>query len=510
MGARISLPSLPSRRRRQRQRQRQLARLKLVEESSSSESQALKPSSNPSPQNDQLDAASQALVYRLLDELDSGSWKPVPSGDEKPILPSDRAVRAYVSQMRNGLSALLGYGPISRNQSWSDAVAYARAVIQNPTDSVQRSKASWARSCSSIHRELKTRFGPAVISTAVKGCQKLIDDHYNGKRLAVSHVDKKTSFREHFPVSKPSISHYPSSSPLAVGAYECAFLSCSLISSAWLSPEEALKYSAICHLSVCDDYWSFTSTEAEVRVRLVALGIGAALEFGGEAVNVLVDGTALQDVGSSSQVSLQGAMAWRAVNGAATAYNGHVLADDSLEDGLVSPQIIMAVHDMFDWRSDMAAGNHENGFAVAYGLGLSDPFHEYLEAILVLAASHPTSGAYAISSITLASFTACRYSTYKYFEVDVELPAPCPRCISLVKKLTTEAGFAWAPKTPPRCLEDGERIRKDCQAWADRYEDNGLIQEGLSWFQNLVETGKIRVLDATVKIPAVDEGADWA
>ncbi|KAK1246135.1 hypothetical protein MKX07_005204 [Trichoderma sp. CBMAI-0711] len=508
MGAHFSLPS---RRRRLRQRQRQLARLKLAEESSSSESQDLKhPFLPPSTNSNQLDANSQAVINQLLDELDSGSWMPIPSGDEKPLLPSERAVRAYVSQMRNGLSALLGYGPISRNQSWSDAVAYARAVIQDPTDSVQRSKATWARSCSSIHRELKTRFGPAVISTALQGCQRLIDDHYNGKRLAVSHVNKKTSFREHFPLSKPSISHHPSSSPLAVGAYECAFLSCSLISSAWLSPEEALKYSAICHLSVCDDYWSFTKTETEVRVRLVALGIGAALEFGGEAVNVLIDGTALQDVGSSSSVSLQAAMAWRAINGAATAYNGYVLANDSLEDGLVSPQIIMAVHDMFDWRSDLAAGNHENGFCVAYGLGLSDPFHEYLEAILTLAASHPTSGAYAISAITLASFTACRYSSYKYFEVDVELPAPCPRCIDLVKKLTKEAGFAWEPKTPPRGLEDGERIRKDCQLWADRYEDHGLIQEGLSWFQYLMETGRIRVLDALVKIPAVDEDADWA
>ncbi|TFB02901.1 hypothetical protein CCMA1212_005352 [Trichoderma ghanense] len=509
MGARISILS---RRRRQRQRQRQLSHHKTVDDSSLPVSQDSKhPFEPPSPPTyDHLDAASQALIYRLLDELDSGSWKPLPSVSEKPHEPSERAVRAYVSQMRNGLSALLGYGPISRNQSWSDALAYARAVIQEPTDSVQRSKATWARSCSSIHRELKTRFGPAVISTAIQGCQQLIKDHYDGKRLAVSHVDKKTSFREHFPLSKPSISHYPASSPLAVGAYECAFLSCSLISSAWLSPEEAMKYASICHLSVCDDYWSFTSTETEVRVRLVALAMGAAFEFGDEAVNVLVDGTALQDVGSSKEVSLQAAMAWRAINGAATAYNGHVLSDDSLEQGLVTPQIIMAVHDMFDWRSDLAAGNHENGFCVAYGLGLSDPFHDYLEAILTLAASHPRSGAYAISAITLASFTACRYSSYKYFEADVELPAPCPRCIELVRKITTEAGFSWAPRTPPGGLEDGERIRRRCQLWADRYEDHGLIQEGLSWFQYLVETGKVRVLDALVKIPAVDEDANWA
>ncbi|PTB65579.1 hypothetical protein BBK36DRAFT_1121193 [Trichoderma citrinoviride] len=464
----------------------------------------------PSPTSPQLDKSSQELIYRLLDELDSDTWKPLPTEDEKSPQPSDRAVRIYVSQMRNGLSALLGHGPISGNQSWSDAMAYARAVIQDPKDTVERSKATWTRSCSSIQRELMTRFGPATISTAIQGCRQLVDDHYHGKRLAVSHVDKKTSFREHFPMSKPSISHYPASSPLAIGAYECAFLSCSLISSAWLSPEEAMKFASICHLSVCDDYYGFTGTETEVRVRLVALAIGAAFEFGDEAVEVLMDGTALQAVGSSKEVSLRAAMAWRAVNGAATAYNGHVLANDSLEDGLVSPQVIMAIHDMFDWRSDLAAGNHENGFSVAYGLGLDDPFHDYLEEILLLASSHPKSGAYAISAITLASFTACRYSSYKYFAVDVDLPAPCPRCIKLVRNLTEEAGFSWEPKTPPGNLEDGERVRKLCQSWADRYEDHGLIQEGLSWFQSLIETGRIHVLDALVKIPAVDEDAEWA
>ncbi|UKZ83056.1 hypothetical protein TrVFT333_010857 [Trichoderma virens FT-333] len=348
------------------------------------------------PQPNQVDVKLKALIYRLFDELDSGSWNSRINETGGSCQPSNAAVRAYVSQLRNGVSIILGQGPIPRNQSWSDAVAYARAVIQEPQDTVQRSKATWARSCSTIHHELKKRFGQGVKSMAVEG-------------LSVSHVDKEESFRQHYLTLKPSLAYYPNSSLLAVGAYESAFLSCSLVASAWLSPEEALKYAAICNLSVCDDYWSFTGTETEVRLRLVAQSIGAALDFGDKAVNVFIDGTALQAVGSSDEVSLQSAMAWRAVCGGATAYNGHTLANDTLEEGLVAPQVILATHDLFDWRTDIAAGNSENGFSAAYGLGIADPFHAYLEAALLPAGSHARSGAYAIASIVfLGSETATK------------------------------------------------------------------------------------------------------
>ncbi|KAL7914217.1 hypothetical protein GGI35DRAFT_467369 [Trichoderma velutinum] len=461
------------------------------------------------PPLNQVDPELQILIYKLLDQLDSGHWNHTANETDRSCHPSDAVVRTYTSQMRSGLLTLLGFGPASRKKSWSDAVAYARAVIQEPQDNVQRSKATWARSCSVIHRELKKRFGQAVKSMAVQGCTQLVTDHYLGNRLSVSHADKEASFRQHFLRLKPSLAYYPNSSPLAVGTYESAFLSCSLVASAWLSLEEALKYAAICHLSVCDDYWNFTGTETEVRLRLVAQSIGAAFDFGSRAVNVLIDGTALQAVGSSNEVSLQSAMAWRAASGGATAYNGHILANDTLKDGLVAPQVILAIHDLFDWRTDVAAGNSGNGFFVAYGLGITDPFHAYLEAALLLACSHARSGAYAIASITIAAFISCRYTSYKYLTPDVALPGPCHRCIELLQALTEEAGFVWAPKSPPKSFEEGERVRRLCQLWADRCEDNGLIQEGLGWFQSLVVTGTIRVFDALVKIPEIDKAAGW-
>ncbi|KAL5085866.1 hypothetical protein Trisim1_009936 [Trichoderma cf. simile WF8] len=458
----------------------------------------------------QLDAELKELMYRLLNQLDSGSWRPNVNNPEQSHHPRDAAVRAYESQLRSGLSAILGYGPISQKQSWSDALEFARAVIQEPQDTIERSRASWARSCSVIYRELMTRFGQEVRSMAEQGCTQLVNDHYLGERLSVSHVDKKTGFQQTFLKSKPGLAYHPPDSFLAIAAYQCGILPCSLVASAWLSPEEALKYSALCHLSICDDYWSFTGKETEVRVRLVAQAIGATFDFGDLAVSTLLDSTAFQGVGSSNDVSIQSAMAWRSLSGAATPYNCHTLGNGTLEEGLVGPQIIMAIHDIFDWRSDLAAGNPDNGFSVAYGLGVADPFHAYLEALLLLATSHARSGVYAIATLTMIAFIGSRYLAYKYLEVDVELPVPCPRCIELLRAVTEETGFDWAPRSPPKSFEEGEQVRQWCQLWADRYEHGtDLIQEGLSWFQSLVATGKIRIFDALVKIPEIDKAVGW-
>ncbi|KAL6798141.1 hypothetical protein J3E68DRAFT_425385 [Trichoderma sp. SZMC 28012] len=457
----------------------------------------------------QLDAKLKEMIYRLLNQLDSGSWRPAVNNPEQSHLPRDAAVRAYESQLRSGLSAILGYGPISRKQSWSDALEFARAVIKEPQDTVERSKAIWTRSCSVVYRELMTRFGQEVRSMAEQGCTQLVNDHYLGERLSVPHVDKRASFQQNLLKSKPGLGYHPPDSFLAIAAYQCGILPCSLVASAWLSPEEALKYAALCHLSVCDDYSRFTGTETEVRVRLVAQAIGAIFDFGDLAVSTLLDSTAMQGAGSSNDVSIQSAMAWRSVSGAATPYNCHTLANSTLEEGLVGPQVIMAIHDLFDWRGDLAAGNLENGVSVAYGLGVADPFHAYLEAALLLATSHARSGVYAIATLIM-NFTGSRYAAYKYLEVDVELPGPCPRCIELLRALTEEARFDWAPRPPPKSFEEGEQVRQWCQLWVDRYEHgNDLIQEGLSWFQSLVATGKIRIFDALVKIPEIDKAAGF-
>lgn len=56
----------------------------------------------------------------------------------------------------------------------------------------------------------------------------------------------------------------------------------------------------------------------------------------------------LQAVGTGTDVSVKSAMSWRAVGGAATTFSGYVFANDSIEDGLVVPELMMAMHDMLD------------------------------------------------------------------------------------------------------------------------------------------------------------------
>ncbi|KAK5989621.1 hypothetical protein PT974_07875 [Cladobotryum mycophilum] len=455
-------------------------------------------------------------IYQALDELDSEHvvqwWQGTPTvAVTGPIdAPTTAAAWAYRRLMRSGLLALLEHTSISGRQSWLDAVEYCRAVALDPQDTVQRAHSRWVRSCSDLHQELMTRFGPATVSAARDGSAKLVADHYQGRRLNVSHVDKKANFKKYSPTAIVGAAYYPTSSPLAVGCYESGALPCSLLLSGWLSAEEAVKLATLSHIGVCDDYGSFTLADEDVRLRLVAQGLGAVLEFGGQAVDALVDNSVLQGVGTSNEISLRSAMAWRAVSGGTTMYNGHIVAGDSIEQGLVAAEVMIATHDLFDWRSDVAGGNWENVFSVAYALNIENPFHTFLETILRRAAEHPRSGAYAIAPIGIMTFTACRYSSFNYLNLGVNHEGPCPECVRLTKVVTAGAGLAWAPKSPPNSHEEGHEIRKRAKIWVDRFEDQGLVQEGMSWFQDLINTGKIWVFDASLKMPQIDTEAGWA
>jgi hypothetical protein len=60
----------------------------------------------------------------------------------------------------------------------------------------------------------------------------------------------------------------------------------------------------------------------------------------------------LQRVGTGDQLTPQAAMAWRAVGGCTSPYSGYSHDKESLELGLVSPEIMTAMHVLSDWRSD--------------------------------------------------------------------------------------------------------------------------------------------------------------
>ncbi|PWY86603.1 hypothetical protein BO94DRAFT_467021 [Aspergillus sclerotioniger CBS 115572] len=392
-------------------------------------------------------------------------------------------------------------------QAWEDAIHYSRAVIISPQDTVRRATSVWARSCSDLHKTLLGRFGPAVIEAARVGCQTVLSTHYNGDGSGVAHVDKRASFKRHWQDLQLGSAFYPPSSPLAVGCYESGTMVCSLVLSAWMPAEAAVKFASLSHLSVCDDFGSFTSKDAEVRVRMVALAIGAAYEGNEKVVHSILDGTALQAVGTADTLTVAAAMAWRAVGGCATVYSGYVFANDSIEQGLVAPEVMMAVHDLLDWRSDTAAGNHENAISAVCGMGVADPFHTFVEALLERALFKSLSGAYGVGATTLMHFTAARYAAYEYRGTH---GPPCLNCIQRLREVTLGAGLKWSPTPPPSSFEEGHRIRQLGQRWVDYYEDHGLVQEGLGWFQYLVETGKIGLFDVIEKgVVPVDMTAGW-
>lgn len=300
-----------------------------------------------------------------------------------------------------------------------------RDVIACPQDNLQRANAKWTRSCSDLCCHLKKKFGPGVVEAARSGCAAFVRDHYEGNPLSIAHVDKKANMKQLVIYQDPGSIFHPESSLLAGACYEMAVLCCSTVTSAWQPPEEAVKSGMIAHMAVSDDYHAFTAVEHETRVRMVALSVGVAYQAGGQAVNVLVDGAALQAVGSGNQLTVEAVMAWRAVGGCTSPYSDYIWGRASLEDGLVAPELIMAMHDLLDWWSDTAAQNHENGVSAVYGLGVEDAYHTYLEAMLHRASSNPLAGAHAMAAIVYLHFTSIRYGSARY---KGNHGKPCGRC----------------------------------------------------------------------------------
>ncbi|KAF2972823.1 hypothetical protein GQX73_g692 [Xylaria multiplex] len=416
----------------------------------------------------------------------------------------------YKSTMKNGIDSLIGAISIENDQAWDDAIAYAREVIVNPKDATERASSPWARSCSELHKELLTRFGPETIEAAKLGTASIIKNHYNGDRLSIPHINKKASYLRHRYDAKVGAGFYPQSSPLAATCYQTASLPCSLAMSWFLPIEKAVKAAYISHLSVCDDIGGFTKEDYDARMRMVAISTGIAHQFGGKAINVLVDGTAKQAVGTVAGVlqPIEAAIAWRTINGCSTIYSKYNFGECDIDIGLVAPIVMMGLHDLFDWRCDVAAGDHENSLSAVYGFGVVSPFHAFLEAMLKEALKHPRSGIYGIASIVYMHFTVGRYGAWEYHG---EHKTGCDKCTSLLYRATKAAGLNWTPKPPPRSYAEGDKARELGRLWSDHFTDDGsLMQEALSWFQYLITSGEIWLFDLLEKgILPVDGDTDW-
>lgn len=457
-------------------------------------------------------------IIQALEKLESDSYNSVSTqeGAEKESLPVSQMITESVheSTLRNGLLALLGKIAIPDSLAWEDAMNYCRDVIESPQDTKRRANSEWVRSGSDLYFELTKRFGPGIIEAAQTGAAKLVDNHYTGNPLNIAHVDKKANMMRYMQDQHPSSIFNREPGLLALTCYEQTALCCSITISAWQPPHRAIPFGTIAHVGVCDDYHEFTLEERKGRLLLIALAAGAIYEVGGQAVNVVVDATALQAAGSGRDMSTHAARAWRAISGCTTAYSSYLWAQGSLKDeGLVAPEAMMAMHDLLDWRSDLAGRNHENGVSATYGLGIEDPHHDYLEDMLRRATTDPLSGAYAMASIVFLHFTATRYGAYNYYKGggggcggSFE---PCGECERLLKCVTVRAGLHWAPMKPPQSFAEGEPFRQLCRSVFDKFETHPLGQCGISWLQHLVTTGQIRLFDALVAIDPLDSTAGW-
>ncbi|KFH42558.1 hypothetical protein ACRE_067240 [Hapsidospora chrysogenum ATCC 11550] len=414
----------------------------------------------------------------------------------------------YLPTLETGLQVLARRGPNPNTQAWRDAIDYARDVILNPKDDSSRAAETWARSCSDLARELMSRYGPSTIQAAKDGSRRIIDENFGGDGRRIPHVEKKAAFLRNYKSQMVPKAHYPEDNILAVACYEVGFISCGLAMMAWTPTGLASRLAALNSFALCDDYAGFTENDYEVRIRMTALGMGVAVEIGGWSANAIVDGSLLQAQGTGRDRSVDSVMAWRAVSGCTAPYCGYLVGEGTLEEGTVSPRVMMVIHDLYDCRADAAAGNHENGVIAVYGLGEPDPFHTYLEALLRLSVSSPVAALYTIAGMTIVQYVAARYGTCEY-KGDTGR-SPCDTCISLLREATAGAGLQWAPEEPPRTFAEADKVRKLAKDLFDNYNDNGLIQQGISWFQHLVASGGIWRMDVLSEgVDAVDTENEW-
>lgn len=414
----------------------------------------------------------------------------------------------HFNMLKDGLELLSGVLDPA-DQTWKDAILYARAVIVSPKDDPARANALWTRSCSEMNRSLLNKFGPTTVKAACDGCSAIIVDHFDGNRSQIAHIDKKANFMRCWRNQIRGEAFYPQSSALAGATYETGTFACALTLLAWSTAEKASRLASIAHLAICDDYHRFTGHEYEVRIRMVALAMGAAYEHGGWSANAIIDGSLLQASGTntSTDPSVDSIMAWRAVSGCTAPYSGYLLGIGNVKEGLVAPLVMMAVHDLFDWRSDAAAGNHENGVSALYGLGIKTPFYTYLEALLRTAAVDPTAAMHAIASLTVMHFTGTRYGSYNYRGLH---DPGCANLTELLRQITASAQFKWSPEPPPRSFEEGAQIRELGKLLVDQHEDHGIVQVGISWFQHLIITGEIWLFDLLAAgVDALDANSGW-
>lgn len=398
---------------------------------------------------------SPGLVAKLREELDR-------------VTASDSQAESQTHTLETGLLALLGRlsTPAGNDQAWSDAVEYCRALIEAPRETARND--TWMASCSRTLRALTADFAPEMPDVAARGTEKVAAG-LRGRPLG----------------------DIPGGQIAALDGLAGAY---SLVLSRRMLGREAVQATYLGLPSMVDEYARCGSgeEEEEARIRLIALALGAAFNLGGGAVRVLLDGAFFDEAGTGDEMTVEAALRWRAVSGAASMLDASVYGRASRYEGLTAPVVSMAVRDLLDWRRDVAVGSRENAVSAVCGMGFEDPFHVTLEAMLRAALRYPLAGACSIAGMAVLSLSL----TGSGYRRDGR-GERCAECERLLRAITSGARRAWAPEEPPTSYEGGEAAR----ALAKRVVDGSLsyspmMQMGLGWMQYLVATGRIRSFDA--------------
>lgn len=106
-------------------------------------------------------------------------------------------------------------------------------------------------------------------------------------------------------------------------------------------------------------------------------------------------------------------------------------------------------------------------------------------------------------------YTSVRYGSHHYGAQGYCFDT-CNKCIQLLEVITTEAGLQWAPEFPPDSFAAGEPFRHVTKRAVINFETHPRAQNGISWLQHLIVSGRIQLFDALLRIDQADRAAEWA
>jgi hypothetical protein len=98
-----------------------------------------------------------------------------------------------------------------------------------------------------------------------------------------------------------------------------------------------------------------------------------------------------------------------------------------------------------------------NGISAVYELGVQNPFHSYLKALLRRVLADSWSGICAVTAMTFMHFTVGRYGAWEYRGSH---GPGCDDCVDFLREATGGAGLEWMPKLPPTNYVEGDEMRE--------------------------------------------------